>query len=151
MRIICSLMAVLLMFGSLVSCQKPKYKDADKVELGNNTVKDAITTVKDVSEIKPVQGSTVDEEAVQIILNGSETAVGFDGAAFADNGNGMREEVITHIFEKFYQGDESHGSMGNGLGLSIAARIVDLCGGTITARSEVGRGSVFVVELPLNG
>lgn len=85
MRIICSLMAVLLMFGSLVSCQKPKYKDADKVELGNNTVKDAITTVKDVSEIKPVQGSTVDEEAAQIILNGSETAVGFDGAAFADN------------------------------------------------------------------
>lgn len=69
----------------------------------------------------------------------------------ADNGNGMSEEVITHIFEKFYQGDESHGSMGNGLGLSIAARIVDLCGGTITARSEVGRGSVFVVELPLNG
>ena len=85
MRIICSLMAVLLMFGSLVSCQKPKYKDADKVELGNNTVKDAITTVKDVSEIKPVQGSTVEEEAAQIILNGSETAVGFDGAAFADN------------------------------------------------------------------
>lgn len=69
----------------------------------------------------------------------------------SDNGEGMSEEVITHIFEKFYQGDQSHSVVGNGLGLSIAARIVDLCGGTITAKSEVGRGSVFVVELPLDG
>lgn len=68
----------------------------------------------------------------------------------ADNGVGMSEEVISHIFEKFYQGDPSHAGAGNGLGLSIAARIVSMCEGTITARSEVGRGSVFVVNLPLN-
>lgn len=69
----------------------------------------------------------------------------------ADNGEGMSEEVISHIFEKFYQGDPSHAGIGNGLGLSIAARVVNLCSGSITARSELGRGSVFVVEIPVNG
>ena len=67
----------------------------------------------------------------------------------SDSGQGMSSEVMSHIFEKFYQGDQSHASAGNGLGLSIAAKVVDLCMGKITARSEIGRGSVFVVEIPL--
>ena len=69
----------------------------------------------------------------------------------ADNGIGMSEEVISHIFEKFYQGDASHAGSGNGLGLSIAARVIKLCGGNITAKSELGRGSVFIITVPLGG
>jgi len=84
MKAVCCLIGVLSVLGMLVSCKKPEYKDADKVELGGTTV-GVVTTLKDVSEITPVQGSTVEEEAAQIILNGSETTVSFDGAAFADS------------------------------------------------------------------
>lgn len=45
----------------------------------------------------------------------------------ADNVKGMSEEVLRHIFEKFYQGDSSRKAEGNGLGLALVKRIVDLC------------------------
>lgn len=69
--------------------------------------------------------------------------------SIADNGEGMSKDVIDHIFDKFYQGDPSHAGLGNGLGLSIAAKVVDLCGGKISVESECGKGSVFIVEFPL--
>ncbi len=67
----------------------------------------------------------------------------------ADTGPGMSEEVAAHIFERYYQGDKSHKKQGLGLGLSIAKRIVDLCGGWITVNSTVNEGSIFTVILPL--
>jgi signal transduction histidine kinase len=66
-----------------------------------------------------------------------------------DEGVGMDEATVRHIFDKFYQGEKSHGGKGNGLGLPIARRIVELCGGSIAVESEVGRGSVFTIRLPL--
>jgi len=66
-----------------------------------------------------------------------------------DRGIGMTDETLSHIFEKFYQGDLSHKTTGNGLGLSIAKRIVDLCAGTITVKSQLGKGSTFIVYLPV--
>ncbi len=66
-----------------------------------------------------------------------------------DNGPGMDETTISHIFEKFYQGDSSHRSEGNGLGLALVHRILDLCRGSINVVSAQGRGSEFVVCLPL--
>jgi signal transduction histidine kinase len=61
----------------------------------------------------------------------------------------MDETTISHIFEKFYQGDSSHRSEGNGLGLALVHRILDLCRGSINVVSAQGRGSEFVVCLPL--
>lgn len=65
-----------------------------------------------------------------------------------DTGIGMDAETQKHIYEKFYQGDASRQTAGNGLGLSLVRRIVDLSGGTLSLVSEVGKGSTFTVCFP---
>lgn len=65
-----------------------------------------------------------------------------------DQGPGMTREVQERVFEKFYQGDRSHAGQGNGLGLSLVKRIVDLCHGTVEVESAPGQGSAFRVTLP---
>ncbi len=67
----------------------------------------------------------------------------------SDNGVGMSEEVKTHIFETFYRGENKQLVNGSGLGLPIVKRIVELCEGTIQVKSEEGRGSVFLIMLPI--
>lgn len=67
---------------------------------------------------------------------------------FEDDGIGMDEKTLKRIFDKFYQGDASHSSEGNGLGLALVKRIVELCGGGIIAESEPDIGSLFRVTLP---
>lgn len=66
----------------------------------------------------------------------------------SDDGCGMTEDVQKHIFEKFYQGDKSHKSEGNGLGLALVRRIIELCRGAIRVESSPGNGTTFTVELP---
>lgn len=69
-------------------------------------------------------------------------------ALISDTGEGMSAETQEHLFEPYYQGDTSHAGQGLGLGLSICRRITELCGGTISVRSEQGKGSCFTVTLP---
>ena len=66
----------------------------------------------------------------------------------ADTGIGMPPEVRAHIFDKYYQGSPNSGGRGLGLGLSIALRIVELCGGNIQVDSVENQGSTFTVRLP---
>lgn len=65
-----------------------------------------------------------------------------------DEGIGIRPEHIGHIFDKFYQGDTAHASAGNGLGLSLVHRILELCGGEIQVESQEGQGAAFCIRLP---
>lgn len=68
----------------------------------------------------------------------------------SDNGEGMDMATQQRIFERFYQGDSSHSGQGNGLGLALVKRILDVLGGSITVCSEPGIGSVFTVTIPVN-
>lgn len=73
---------------------------------------------------------------------------GMIGVEISDSGCGISEEALPHIFEKFYQADRSHASKGNGLGLSLVKRIVELSGGRVSVSSVLGEGTAFKVLLP---
>lgn len=70
--------------------------------------------------------------------------------SITDHGKGMSQEVQQHIFEKFYQEDHSRKTEGNGLGLALVKRIVELSDGTIQVKSVPEQGSTFLVQLPLS-
>lgn len=83
-------------------------------------------------------GITIEEEASELVVR------------IRDTGVGIPEEDRDHLFERFYRvnKDRSRSTGGSGLGLSICKQIVEMHGGGISVRSEVGEGSTFTVRLP---
>jgi signal transduction histidine kinase len=67
---------------------------------------------------------------------------------FRDTGIGIEAADLPRIWERLYRGDKSRGEHGFGLGLSLVKAVIEAKGGTVTARSQPGEGSEFVVSLP---
>lgn len=88
---------------------------------------------------------TPESGTVRIILRKTDATI---TVRIRDNGLGIPKEAQKRIFEKFYQGDHSHASNGNGLGLAITYQIVKLHSGEITVESEPEKGTEFTVILP---
>ncbi len=84
-------------------------------------------------------GGTV---SVMLTADGDSVSV-----AFKDTGCGMTQETGKHIFDKFYQGETSHSTQGNGLGLSLVKRVIDIVKAEISVQSELNVGSVFTVTI----
>lgn len=91
--------------------------------------------------------------AIKFNKNGGKVEVKVKGengniyVTVRDNGCGISQETGRHIFEKFYQGDTSHATQGNGLGLALVKRVIDIVGGDITVQSALGEGTTFCVCL----
>ena len=112
---------------------------------------DEITINSDPDYLEIVWSNLI-SNAIKFTEPGGKISISLksDGAAIvkvADTGCGIAKETGEHIFDKFYQGDTSHAQEGNGLGLALVKKVIDILGGEISVESEEGKGSTFIVKL----
>jgi PAS domain S-box-containing protein len=135
-------------------------------------IKDYILYYQDIAKINytieaKINEINIDQQIIQLIFNNLisnavkysqpspeiDVNVSIDKSGirlkFSDNGIGIDEKEIDKIFEPFYRGKNIKTISGTGLGLSIVSNAVNLLGGTITVKSELGKGTTFEVLLPL--
>lgn len=110
--------------------------DADKVEhVVHNLVGNALKFTNAGGQVTVTLRPT--ESGVRLIVT--------------DTGIGIRPQKLPHVFDRFFQADDSpvRPYTGTGIGLALVRELLELMGGTVAVESEVGKGSVFTVELPL--
>ncbi len=109
-------------------------EDAGMLEIvWHNLLSNAIKFTEIGGQISLIQ--TSDEDSITVSIT--------------DTGCGMDDKTMDRIFDKFYQGDTSHAGAGNGLGLALVKRAIDLTSGTLSVKSEVNVGTTFIVRLEL--
>lgn len=110
-------------------------------------------TVKTDPEMMSLVWNNLFSNAVKFTENGGKISLSVKShgnmaeVKISDTGCGISKEKGARIFDKFYQGDTSHATQGNGLGLALVKRIIDLTGCDISVESEVGQGSTFTVRM----
>ena len=125
----------------------------EKKNLGIEADIDDAVTVRADEELLTLVWNNLFSNAVKFTGDGGKITVSLkseNGAAVtrvSDTGRGIPPEIGCRIFEKFFQGDKSHAARGNGLGLALVKRVVDVMGGDISVESAEGKGSTFTVRL----
>lgn len=147
---------------NLASLAQELYDDGEMLAEGKHirvalAAKDQITIVGDKVRLRQLFLNLIDN-AIKYTPEGGAVTLSVErrnGSAVvqvADTGIGIPPEDINRVFDRFYRVDKARSREigGTGLGLSIAKWIVELHRGKISVQSEVDRGSVFTVELPIN-
>lgn len=125
--------------------------DRRHIELETDLAPDVIVNTD--AELLELVWNNLLSNAIKFTPEGGRVAVtlraggGCAVVAVADNGCGISPEQGRRIFDKFYQADPSRATQGNGLGLALVKRVIDIVGGTISVESKLGRGSCFTVTL----